>query len=137
MKRLFPCLLLGMGLAAGTGGCMPSRTDQGQSPPPPGSFSGRDQAFRQKREQLQARNPIQDAKTAIAAGKRYLLCTAGRSRTVPGLSVDEYQAASGNCPTECLDGVTDTLFGPEHAAYLQTALDYSAQWNRTMLPVCR
>ncbi|HPE61107.1 MAG TPA: hypothetical protein PLB10_12290 [Thiolinea sp.] len=135
MKRWLPLLLLGF--AASTSGCTPPRTNQDQGPPPPGSFSGRDQAFIEKLQQLQARNPVQDAQAAIAGGRRYLLCNAGRSRTVPGLTPEAYQAASASCPTECLDGVTDALFGPNHAAYLKAALDYSATWNRTMLPACR
>ena len=86
---------------------------------------------------LRNKNPQQDAQAAILRGERYLLCNAGRSRTVPGLTAAVYTQLSQRCPTQCLDGVTDALMGSHHAAYLGAALDYSAQWNQVMAAACR
>ncbi|PID49412.1 MAG: hypothetical protein CR991_06620 [Proteobacteria bacterium] len=95
-----------------------------------------DQAFIQKLKALQQRDPSQDARNAIAQGKRYFLCNAGRSKTVPGLNRDVYAKAQQHCPTRCLDGVTDALYGPHHSQYLSAALTYSARWNQVMLGAC-
>ncbi len=86
---------------------------------------------------LQARNPQAEAQAAIAKGDRYFLCNAGRSPTVPGIAAADYAQVQANCPTRCLDGVSDAIYGEQHRRYLQVALDYSARWNQTMLPACR
>ncbi len=85
---------------------------------------------------LQAKNPVADAQAALAKGERYFLCNAGRSTTVPGIAADAYAKASAHCQTQCLDGVTDAIYGENHRRYLAVALDYSARWNQTMLPTC-
>ena len=86
---------------------------------------------------LQARNPEADAKASISTGKRYFLCNAGRGSSIPGIAPEVFAALKGNCPTECLDGVTDALYGENHRRYLTVALDYSAKWNKVMLEACR
>lgn len=86
---------------------------------------------------LQARNASVDATASIQQGKRYFLCNAGRSSTVPGIAADVFAQVRDKCPTECLDGVTDALYGENHRRYLAVALDYSAQWNKVMLTACR
>lgn len=96
-----------------------------------------DAQFIQMLADLKNKNPEQDAQAAILRGERYLLCNAGRSRTVPGLTPEVYASISHRCPTQCLDGVTDALMGSHHAAYLGAALDYSATWNQVMAAACR
>lgn len=96
-----------------------------------------DTQFIQKLAQLNSKNPVSDAQRSIAAGKRYFLCNIGRSRTVPGLDAEEYQSVRQNCPTQCLDGVTDAVLGDNHLSYLQAAVAYSASWNKVMINVCR
>lgn len=86
---------------------------------------------------LQARNPEADARAAIARGERYFLCNAGRGTTVPGIAPQVFAQVRNNCPTQCLDGVTDALYGENHRRYLTAALDYSAKWNQVMLEACR
>lgn len=98
--------------------------------------SAEDAQFVKKTSELQAKNPKQDAQAALARGERYFLCNAGRSRTVPGLTAEVYAKASERCPTQCLDGVTDALYGENHAKYLNAALEYSAQWNQVIVKAC-
>jgi len=86
---------------------------------------------------LQARNASADAAASIQQGKRYFLCNAGRSTTVPGIAPDVYAQVRDKCPTECLEGVTDAIYGENHRRYLTVALAYSAQWNQVMLAACR
>lgn len=86
---------------------------------------------------LQARNPATDAQASIRKGKRYFLCNAGRGSSVPGIAPDVFATVREHCPTECLDGVTDALYGENHRRYLTAALDYSARWNQVMLEACR
>lgn len=86
---------------------------------------------------LQARNASADATASIQQGKRYFLCNAGRSATVPGVAAAVFAQVRNNCPIECLDGVTDALYGEHHRRYLAVALNYSAQWNQVMLAACR
>ena len=86
---------------------------------------------------LQAKDPEADATAAIKRGERYFLCNAGRSATVPGIDPEVFALVRNNCPTQCLDGVTDALLGPNHHRYLEVALEYSARWNKVMLSACR
>jgi hypothetical protein len=86
---------------------------------------------------LQAKDPQADARAAIARGDRHFLCNAGRSATVPGLTPEAYAQVRDKCPTECLDGVTDAIYGENHRHYLAVALDYSARWNAVMFNACR
>ena len=99
--------------------------------------NGGDERFATLLQQLQQRDPVQEAQAARQQGQTYFLCNAGRSNTVPGLSAALYASARHHCPTRCLDGVTDALEGPQHSRYLSAALDYSARWNQTMLAACR
>lgn len=92
----------------------------------------KEQHFAQQLSKLQQRNPEQEAQQAIQNGERYFLCGVGRGAALPGLTAQP----STNCPTRCLDGVSDTLYGPQHRAYLKVALDYSARWNQQMLKAC-
>ncbi len=96
-----------------------------------------DAQFIKKLEQLNSKNPVADAQSAIAAGNKYFLCNIGRSRTVPGLDASEYASARNNCPTKCLDGVTDAVIGDNHLRYLQAAMTYSTHWNKVMINACR
>ena len=101
------------------------------------AMGGQDRQFIAMRDKLLRKNPVADAQAAINRGERYFLCNAGRSATVPGLTPEVYAGVRARCETRCLDGVTDGLFGPNHADYLGVALDYSASWNKTMLPACQ
>jgi hypothetical protein len=86
---------------------------------------------------LQARNPEAEARAAIANGERHFLCNAGRGSTVPGIAADVFAQVRQHCPTQCLEGVTDALYGTNHRRYLTAALEYSARWNKVMLEACR
>lgn len=99
--------------------------------------STKEQYYAEQLLLLQARNASADATTSIKQGKRYFLCNAGRSSSVPGIAPDVFASVRNNCPTECLDGVSDALYGKSHRQYLAVALEYSAQWNRVMLAACR
>lgn len=119
-------------------GCAAKETGHSDNPASPtGNTETSDAQFIQKLAQLSSKNPVTDAQSAIAAGKKYFLCNIGRSRTVPGLEADEYAGARENCATECLDGVTDAVLGDNHLRYLQAATAYSASWNKVMINVCR
>lgn len=96
-----------------------------------------EQHYAQQIPILQARNPGEDARTAINQGKQYFLCGAGRGSTVPGIPAGTFAGVSGNCPVRCLDGVSDALYGENHRRYLTVALVYSERWNRVMLEACR
>lgn len=95
-----------------------------------------DEQFIPKLAALKTLNPVADAQQAISTDKHYFLCNVGRSATVPGLTPDVYNAAKNNCPTRCLDGVTDAIYGRNHAKYLGAAIAYSASWNQVMINVC-
>lgn len=123
-------ILTSLGLAVGACREMPSHQV------PPQTTSTEDAQFVKKLSELQAKNPKQDAQASIARGERYFLCNAGRSRTVPGLTADVYANVREHCPTQCLEGVTDALYGENHAKYLSAALAYSAQWNQVMVTAC-
>lgn len=117
-------------------GCAANETGS-NSPPPAENNETTDTQFIQKLERLNSKNPVADAQNAIATGKKYFLCNIGRSRTVPGLEAGEYANARDNCPTQCLDGVTDAVIGDNHLRYLQAATAYSASWNKVMINVCQ
>jgi hypothetical protein len=99
--------------------------------------AGKEQYYAQQLPVLQSKDPQADARAAIARGDRHFLCNAGRSATVPGLTAEAYAQVRDKCPTECLDGVTDALYGENHRRYLAVALDYSARWNAVMFNACR
>lgn len=117
---------------------MPSHqvASTGNTSTPQQTPSQEDTQFVKKLSELQQKNPQQEAQAAIARGERYFLCNAGRSRTVPGLTAEVYAKASERCSTQCLEGVTDALYGENHAKYLSAALAYSAQWNQVMIKAC-
>lgn len=120
--------------------CMPPANNDaigGNIPGASASAADKERYFAEQLPILQARNPEADARAAIARGDRHFLCNAGRSDTVPGLNVGVYAQVRNNCPTRCMEGVTDALYGPNHNRYLQAALAYSARWNQTMLAACR
>lgn len=123
-------ILTSLGLAVGACREMPSHQV------PPQTTSTEDAQFVKKLSELQTKNPKQDAQASIARGERYFLCNAGRSRTVPGLTAEVYANVHERCPTQCLEGVTDALYGENHAKYLSAALEYSAQWNQVMVNAC-
>ncbi|WP_298607569.1 hypothetical protein [uncultured Thiothrix sp.] len=130
-------ILTSLGLAVGACREMPSnQVSSNTTQMPQQTVSTEDAQFVKKLIELQSKNPKQDAQAAIARGERYFLCNAGRSRTVPGLKAEVYASAQGQCPTRCLDGVTDALYGENHAKYLSAALEYSAQWNQVMINAC-
>lgn len=139
MKLFKPSLtlLILASLSLTMGACreMPSNQGNGSSVPQQGA-SAEDSQYIQKLADLKRKHPTQDAQAALARGERYFLCNAGRSRTVPGLTAEVYAKASERCPTQCLDGVTDALYGENHAKYLNAALEYSAQWNQVMVTAC-
>lgn len=123
-------ILTSLGLAVGACREMPSHQV------PPQTASTEDAQFVKKLSELQTKNPKQDAQASIARGERYFLCNAGRSRTVPGLTAEVYANVRERCPTQCLEGVTDAVYGENHAKYLSAALAYSAQWNQVMVNAC-
>lgn len=123
-------ILTSLGLAVGACREMPSHQV------PPQTASTEDAQFVKKLRELQTKNPKQDAQASIARGERYFLCNAGRSRTVPGLTAEVYANVRERCPTQCLEGVTDAVYGENHAKYLSAALEYSAQWNQVMVNAC-
>ncbi len=102
-----------------------------------GAGNQQDAQFIAMLAELNRKNPEQDAQAAIAQGKRHFLCNAGRSATVPGLTAEVFATVRDRCPTECLEGVSDGLYGPNHARYVSAALNYSARWNQVMLVACR
>ncbi|HMT93674.1 hypothetical protein [uncultured Thiothrix sp.] len=134
MKLFKPSLtlLILASLSLTMGACREMPSHQGSLQ----TTSAEDAQFVKKTSELQAKNPKQDAQAALARGERYFLCNAGRSRTVPGLTAEVYAKASERCPTQCLDGVTDALYGENHAKYLSAALEYSAQWNQVIVKAC-
>ena len=125
---VLPILLLGA--------CM----DTAQKPPPVklATSSGvqQDEQFVKKLAALKQRDPITDAQQAIKAGKPHFLCNIGRSSTVPGLTPETYSVARNHCPTQCLEGVSDAIYGRNHAQYLSVAVAYSASWNQVVIDVC-
>ncbi len=149
MNKTGMAAVCGLALSLSLGACKEMPTKPAATPPanspnvqvPSASEAGagnaQDNRYISALAALQQKDPVQDAQAAIARGQRYFLCNAGRSSTVPGLSAEVYASVRDRCPTECLDGVTDALYGSNHARYLGAALDYSARWNQTMLPACR
>lgn len=116
----------------------PQEEDSGVHVPSAHEIMARkEQYFAEQLPLLQARNPETDALAAIAKGERYFLCNAGRGSTVPGIAAEVFAQVGQHCPTRCLDGVTDALYGENHRRYLTAALDYSARWNQVMLEACR
>lgn len=101
------------------------------------SLTTQDQHFIQKLATLNRKNPVSDAQTAIQKGKPHFLCNIGRSSTVPGLTPETYAEAREHCPTHCLDGVSDAIYGRNHAQYLSAAVAYSASWNQVVIDACR
>lgn len=104
---------------------------------PAATPSQQDRAFIDKRLALQAKKPRKEARKAIQQGERYFLCGIGRGSHAPGIAPQLYQVARQHCPTQCLEGVSDAIYGKHHLAYLDTARRYAAQWNKVMLTVCR
>lgn len=139
MKRF----LFGIGCIVGLNGCggavAPPPSDNGNVHIPSAAeiSAGKERYYAEQLPILQAKNPEADARAAIASGKRHFLCNAGRGATVPGIAPEVFVQVRNNCPTECLDGVTDALYGENHRRYLAVALGYSARWNQVMLSACR
>lgn len=139
LKQIVTVLsLCSLGLAVSACREMPSHPVSGSSntQTPPATITHEDAQFVKKLSELQGKHPKQDAQAAMARGERYFLCNAGRSRSVPGLSAEVYAKVSERCPTQCLEGVTDAVYGENHAKYLSAALEYSAQWNQVMVNAC-
>lgn len=140
LKHVFTIFTLcSLGLAVGACREMPSNqaSGTGSTQVSQPTVSNEDTQFVKKLSELQSKNPKQDAQTAISRGEHYFLCNAGRSRSVPGLTAEVYANARERCPTtKCLEGVTDALYGENHAKYLSAALEYSAQWNQVMVTAC-
>lgn len=138
-KHLFTAFIVtSFSLTLGACREMPSNQASGTNSAqiPQANANPQDAPFVKMLSELQAKNPQQEAQAAIARGERYFLCNAGRSRSVPGLTAEVYANARESCPSKCLEGVTDALYGENHAKYLSAALAYSAQWNQTMLAAC-
>ena len=95
-----------------------------------------DEQFVNKLAALKQRDPVTDAQQAIKDGKPHFLCNIGRSSTVPGLTPETYSVARNHCPTQCLDGVSDAIYGRNHAQYLSIAVAYSASWNQVVIEAC-
>lgn len=133
MKQALLALLCASSLA----GCHDTHETNVRIPSAADIAAGKEQYFVEQLALLQARNPEADAKASISKGKRHFLCNAGRGSSVPGIPPEVFAKVRDNCPTECLDGVTDALYGESHRRYLTVALDYSAKWNRVMLEACR
>ncbi len=93
--------------------------------------------FAEQLAALTTRNPEAEAQTALNNGERYLLCNAGRGAILPGLSAQQSTQARQVCAVQCLDGVTDAIYGENHRRYLTAALDFSARWNQVMVSACR
>jgi hypothetical protein len=136
--------ILGIGCIIGLNGCggavAPSPpADNGNVHIPSAAeiSADKERYYAQQLPIMQAKNPDTDARSAIASGNRHFLCNAGRGATVPGIAPEVFAQVRNNCPTECLDGVTDALYGKNHRRYLAVALDYSARWNQVMLPACQ
>lgn len=134
MKRKMSTILLTVLSLSGVSGCGNNPAASGVSPP---AVSTHDQSFIEKLDKLQQKDPFISARKAIASGKPYFLCNIGRSRTVPGLNPEVYAQGSANCPTRCLEGVTDAVYGPHHARYLEAAMNFSIRWNQVMIEACR
>ena len=138
MKRVTIALLMGLSMAA----CNSSKVETPPSttgvhiPSASEISSGKEQYYAQQLPVLLAKNPEADAQAALASGERYLLCGAGRSQQLPGINVP-IAALQRKCAIQCLDGVSDALYGQNHQRYLQAALAYSARWNQVMLPACQ
>jgi len=107
------------------------------SPAEPAHVTNQDERFIARHKALKTKNPHADVQTAIQRGERYFLCGIGRGASVPGIPAAAYQAVRNNCPTRCLEGVSDAIYGQHHLAYLETAERYSSIWNQTMLTACR
>lgn len=118
-------------------GCAANDTTHSDTPSPVADSEHSDAGFIRQLEQLNSKNPVTDAQSAIASGEKYFLCNIGRSRTVPGITVEEYTVARNQCKTRCLEGVTDAVIGDNHLRYLQAATTYSTSWNKVMINVCR
>lgn len=122
-------------------GCVPPANHDAPMNTPPVTGTGNtsndeDAYYARQLPVLQAKSPEADATAAIKRGERYFLCNAGRSTTVPGIAPDVFAQVRNNCPTQCLEGVTDALLGPNHRRYMKVALEYSARWNAVMLKAC-
>lgn len=131
--------LCGMALAACHEATVPPAADNPLPRPPSAAAiaAERERHFAAQLPLLQARHPEAEARAALAKGERYLLCNGGRSDTVPGITAAEYAKVAGRCEVRCLDGVTDALYGEQHRQYVTAALEYSARWNKVMLPACQ
>jgi len=135
--------LLGLLCLLGLGGCndpvTPPVTASGGVHVPSAVEIGAEQEryYAAQLPRLESRNPEADARAAVASGKRHFLCDAGRGADeVPGIAPEDFAKVRNHCPTECLDGVTDALYGENHRRYLTAALAYSARWNQVMLGAC-
>lgn len=139
MKQIILVLLCAISIASCHEPIVPeSHPDSGVHIPSAAEIAAtQEKHFAEQLPLLQARNPEADARAAIAKGEHYFLCNAGRGTTVPGIAPQVFAQVRNNCPTQCLDGVTDALYGENHRRYLTAALDYSARWNRVMLEACR
>lgn len=133
MKHLFILSLISLGLVA----CKEPTSVTHPTPAPPTHVSNQNESFIAKHQALKTKNPHTDAQAAIQRGERYFLCGIGRGVSVPGIPAATYQAVRHQCKTQCLEGVSDAVYGDHHLAYLETAQRYSASWNQTMLTACR
>ncbi len=89
---------------------------------------------------MKKRDASRDAAAAKSLGFPYLLAHhAGRSTSlvIPGLAQKDYKAAQARCPILILDGLGDTIFGPQHMAYRKAATDYAATFNKITFKACK
>ena len=100
------------------------------------------QAIKQREEQryahlltqLQRRNAVQEARTAIARGDYHVMgYYAGRA----GLKIPGMKASQNRCAVQQQDGMGDILYGDNHLSYRVALRRFANQFNQVMLPYCR
>ena len=94
----------------------------------------REQQYQQMLANLQQRNAVQEARSAIAQGNYYVMgYYVGRGGlTIPGINVRQ-----NRCRVQQLDGMGDVIYGDSHMKYRIAAKRFANQFNQVMLPYCR
>lgn len=76
------------------------------------------------------KNPVSEAKAALARGDRRLLAVQGYSTTLPGVDDATFMATMDRGDFVIIDDTTDYIETQEQARFKERAEKYAAQYNR-------
>lgn len=98
----------------------------------------REEKYKKQQLELEKKNPTSEAQNAINSQSYYLLAyqsAKGIPPKIPGVS--QPQSLNTHCRVLQLEGMGDSIYGPNHLKYRAALQKYAMQFNLQMLPHCQ